>query len=127
MLQIARQSGRADWQEFAHGLLENSITWPAEMTGISDAPLCHGAAGLAHIFNPIYQTEGDPRCREQALFWVEQALAMRRLMGGVGGYLASTRPDPGGSVVWEPSPAFLDGAIGIALMLLAALTPVEPQ
>jgi hypothetical protein len=30
-------------------------------------------------------------------------------------------------VIWEPSRAFLDGAIGVALALLAALTPIEPQ
>jgi hypothetical protein len=30
------------------------------------------------------------------------------------------------SVAWEPNPAFLDGASGIALALLSAVTPVEP-
>jgi hypothetical protein len=28
--------------------------------------------------------------------------------------------------VWEPSPAFLDGAIGVALALLSAVAPIEP-
>ena len=37
-----------------------------------------------------------------------------------------TRPDPDGPTIWEPSPDFLDGAIGVALALLAALAPVEP-
>ena len=96
-------------------------------SGISDAAICHGAAGAAHAFNRIYQTEGDPRCRDAASIWLERVLEMRKPGQGVGGYLALTRPDPRSEEIWEPSPAFLDGAGGIALTLLAALTPVEPE
>lgn len=126
LLQVARRSGRSDWHEFAHSLLDHCLAWPVERSGILDAGLCHGAVGVAHIFNRIYQADGDPRCLEASLAWYERALAMRLPGTGVGGFLSFTRPDAAGPVVWEPSPAFLDGAIGVALGLLAALTPVPP-
>jgi hypothetical protein len=126
LLQVARRTGRKDWQEFAHELLAHCLAWPPERSGIKDAPLCHGAVGVAHIFNRIFQSEGDTRCRDLAIDWFERTLAMRQSGTGVGGFLALTKPDPTGPVVWERSPAFVDGAIGIALALLSALTPTEP-
>jgi len=127
LLQVARRSGREDWRRYALGLLDECLNWPEAYNGVIDAPICHGAAGIAHIFNRIYQTDGDPRCLKAALAWVERTLEMRRPGLGVGGYLSFTRPDPLAAEVWEPSPAFLDGENGIALALLAALTPVEPD
>lgn len=127
LLRISRRAGRAEWRTFAEGLLENCLAWPMELAGVNDAPLCHGAAGVAHIFNRIYQDEGDRRCRDVAAEWFERALGMRRPGQGVGGFSVFTAPDPSGPVVWKSSPAFLDGSLGIALALLAGLTPVEPQ
>jgi hypothetical protein len=126
LLQVARRAGRDDWQKFANDLLDHCLAWPPDQAGVGDAPLCHGAAGVAHIFNRIYQSENDPRCRDAAIFWLERALAMRQPGTGVGGFSSLTRPDPSGPIVWEANPAFLDGAIGVALTLLAATTPVEP-
>jgi hypothetical protein len=127
LLRISRRAGRADWRTFAEGLLEHCLAWPMERAGVNDAPLCHGAAGAAHIFNRIYQDEGDERCRAAAIAWFERTLAMWQPGSGVGGFSLFTLPDRSGRVVWEPSPAFLDGSIGIALALLAGLTTVEPQ
>lgn len=126
LMQVARRAGRRDWRRFADEMLDHCLAWPVEKTGIADAPLCHGAAGVAHIFNRIYQQEGDRRCMDAALQWYEQVLAYRQLGTGVGGYSSLTRPDPDGPAVLDPSPAFLDGANGVALALLAAVTPVEP-
>lgn len=126
LLQAARRADRLDWRQFADELLDHCLAWPMEKAGIGDAPLCHGAAGVAHIFNRIYQAEGDRRCLAAAMQWYERTLTMRQLGSGVGGYSSLTRPDPDKPIVWEPSPAFLNGAIGVALGLLAAVTPVEP-
>lgn len=126
LLQVSRRAERRDWQHFAQELLDHCLSWPVEKAGIGDAPLCHGASGVAHIFNRIYQQEGDDRCRDAALLWYERTLAMRQPNSGVGGYSSLTRPDQGGPIVWDPSPAFLDGASGLALALLAAVTAVDP-
>ncbi len=126
MTQIACRSGRSDWQEFADRLVDHCVRWPAETAGVNDAPLCHGAAGVGHIFNRIYQLTREERCREAALAWMRRALAMRRTEGGVAGFFALFTPNPPLPAEWKAHPAFLDGAIGIALSLLGCLTPVEP-
>lgn len=126
LLQVARRTDRSDWRQFANELLNHCLAWPVDDAGIGDAPLCHGAVGVAHIFNRIYQETGDRRCLDAALFWFNRALAMRQPGTGVGGYSSLTRPDPLKPIVWEASAAFLDGSIGVALALLSALTPVDP-
>jgi hypothetical protein len=127
LLQIVSDSNSTRWKEYSSELLEHCLAWPSDKAGISDAQVCHGSAGVAHIFNRLYHLTGDIRCRDRAVYWIEQTLAMRVPASGVGGYSARTKPDPKGPSVWEPTPAFLDGATGIALSFLAALTPVEPQ
>lgn len=127
LLRISRRAGRADWRAFAEGLLAHCLAWPMERAGINDAPLCHGAAGAAHMFNRIYQDEGDERCRDAAIAWFEQTLAMWQPGSGVGGFPVFTIPLRNGPIVWQSSPAFLDGSMGVALALLAAMTTVEPQ
>ncbi len=127
LFQVARRTGRKEWQDFADTLLEHCLARPVEASGVLDAPLCHGASGNAHIFNRLYQATRNSKCREAAIRWLEVVLTMRKPGSGVGGFFQYTRPDPQGPPVWEASPAFLDGAVGVALALLAAITPLEPR
>ena len=53
LLQVARRTDREDWHKFANELLNHCLDWPQEVSGIKDAPLCHGAIGVAHIFNRL--------------------------------------------------------------------------
>jgi lantibiotic biosynthesis protein len=126
LLHVSRRTGREDWFQIARELLDHCLAWPENASGVRDAPLCHGATGVAHIFNRVYQAEGDAECREAAVRWFDRALAMRQPDAWIGGFFAMTWRDPTGPFVPEATPAFLDGAIGVALSLLAALTDVEP-
>jgi hypothetical protein len=92
---------------------------------VVDAGLCHGAAGLGHLFNRLFQATGDSCLAEAARFWLARTLQMRRPGRGVGGYEA-WQLDDDGKVTWIADPGLLAGAAGIALALLAATTPVEP-
>ena len=96
---------------------------PADSCGVVDSPLCHGSAGLGHLFNRMFQATGDRRFRERAVSWFERTLQMRREGEGIAGFL-SWRPGEGG---WAADRSLLAGATGIALALLAAATPVEPS
>ncbi len=129
--QIARRSGREDWSDFAKRISDSCFARSKDSIGMSDAHLCHGYAGIAHIFsrmhnNRIHQANGESRFRGPALTCYERILDARQPGGGVGGFFTSKRPDPKTPPVTEAEPAFLEGAIGIALTLLAAITPVEP-
>jgi hypothetical protein len=128
LFQIARRANREDWHFFARNLLTHCLGRPPESCAVVDAQLCHGAAGLAHIFNRIYQSEQDDRCLEAALFWIRQALNMRHHDAtGIGGYLVWDSLDGGESHGWEPRRGFLAGAMGVGLALLGSLTSIEPQ
>jgi hypothetical protein len=98
---------------------------PSDQSGVRDAGLCHGSAGLAHLFNRMFQATGETKLGEAARAWFERALAMRRPGLGIGGYEA-WQSDAAGSPAWSADPGLLNGATGIALALLAATTPIEP-
>ena len=113
-----------EWRELALEIAQR----PAELCGVDDATLCHGAAGLAHLCNRFFQASGDERFREAARGWFERTLAMRRPGEGIAGFTRVRGGPPGAEhqLVHEAAPDFLDGAIGIALVLLAGLGGEEP-
>jgi hypothetical protein len=105
-------------------LLDRCLAWPDGKTGAREACLCHGAAGVAHIFNRLYQKGGDARYKEASCRWFEQVLSMRAPGAGVGGYTAVDSQHDG---IPLSSSSFLTGSVGIGLALLAAIVPWEPQ
>jgi len=99
---------------------------PAEHTGVIDAGVCHGAAGLGHIYNRLYQATREPLFKEAAASWFARTLEMRRPGEGVAGYISWNQlpgqEEPG----WVADGTLLTGAAGIALSLLAACHPFTP-
>lgn len=87
-----------------------------ESSGVEDAALCHGAAGLGHLFNRIYQRDWDPVYAARARFWLLEALHLRRLYPESGGYPRLTAAPRD----------FLCGEAGIGLALLAAISDIPP-
>jgi hypothetical protein len=97
-------------------------------TGTVDASLCHGAAGNGHLFNRLYQATRREEFRAAAIFWFRRVLEMRKPGIGIAGYqMWSPSPRPGGANYWADDPTFLTGVAGVALTLLAAITPIEPR
>lgn len=94
-------------------------------SGIRDAGICHGAAGVAHIFNRLHQATGDEELGEAARRWYERLVAMRRTSEAVAGFPALNRV--GGADVWIADHSVLTGATGVGLALLAATSEIEPS
>ena len=121
LLGAARHVEEPAWESAALAIARRAAERPYEESGVKDAGLCHGSAGLAHLFNRMFHATGEPELAQVARSWFEQTLAMRRPGRGIGGYEA-----------WEPGGArsadrgLLTGATGIALALLAATTDIEP-
>ena len=113
-----------EWRELA---LE-AARRPAELCQVFDPNVCHGAAGLAHLWNRFYQASGDHRFRDAARGWFERTLAMRRPGEGIAGFTARRPRLPGvdDTLVDRAVPELLDGTIGVALALLAGLGGDEP-
>lgn len=126
LLPAARAAGRRDWEEAALAIGRTAAHRPEETCGVRDGCLCHGAAGLGHLFNRLYQATGDETFGGAARAWFRHLLDGRRPGEGVGGYLGYG-PGPDGEMRWSADPTFLNGAAGIALALLAATGPVAPD
>ncbi|MEM7355184.1 MAG: lanthionine synthetase C family protein, partial [Acidobacteriota bacterium] len=121
--------GQATWQEQALAIARHAAARDLEHAGLQDAGVCHGTAGLAHIFNRFYQATGCQTVGHAARTWLAETLERRRPGQGLGGYQAWSLP-PGQSgteaLTWIDQPGLLTGSAGIGLCLLAAVTPQEP-
>ena len=58
----------------ALAILLKTTTRKSIETGISDIGFCHGASGLAHIFNKLYSKTKIKKFRDSANFWLTQTL-----------------------------------------------------
>ena len=88
-----------------------------------DAALCHGAAGLGHLYNRVFQATGRPELAAAARGWFDCALSMRRDGVGVGGFMSWWDDGTG----WRATPGYISGAAGIGLALLAASSSEPPD
>ena len=119
---------RPEWSDEAIAIARVAARRPVVHTKVADAGLCHGATGVAHLFNRLHQATGDAELRDAARRWYRIALNMRQPRKGLAGFLSwyeSMIPGEGGS--WRGEPGFLSGIAGIGLALLAAVTDVEPS
>jgi hypothetical protein len=125
LLYAARAVGVEEWERQALEIAAHAARSAPVDAGIRDAGLCHGAFGLAHLYNRIHQAGGGDLFANAARLWYRLGLDMRKPEGGVGGFetwMPGLDREPG----WQADPGFLTGAAGVGLALLAALTPVEP-
>jgi lantibiotic modifying enzyme len=125
LLGAARAVKDRNWEDEAVAIARRSGL-PRKHSGVVDAGLCHGAAGLGHLYNRLYQATGDAALGEMARLWFETTLEMRKAGEGIAGYSAWLRRE-GDTMGWVADPGLLNGAAGIALAFLAAATPIEPQ
>jgi hypothetical protein len=90
--------------EAALAIARRALDRPRELAECTTPGLCHGAAGLAHLANRMWQDTGDAAFAAAARRWCAEALAMPR----------------------PADASLLDGAAGLALVLSAATAPIEP-
>lgn len=121
----ARVLGIGEWEDQAIGWMTSAAARSVETTGVKDCGLCHGAAGLAHMFNRVYQATGNEALGDASRRWFRTTLAMQSAAFGVAGF-AAYRPGAAGAVPWVDDAGVLGGTAGIGLALLAATTSVLP-
>lgn len=127
LLVAARAVGERDWEAEAVAIARRAAERTSmKEAGMVDAGLCHGAAGVGHLFNRLHQATGDPVLGEAARHWINQALTLRS-DAGIGGYQMWVPNEERRELVWRDEAGFLTGATGVGLALLAAATAVEPE
>jgi len=125
LLVAARAAREPAWERAAVRVGLRAAARPEASCGVRDAGLCHGAAGVAHIFHRLYRTTREKRFADASRRWFARALAMRTPGRGFAGFRAWA-PDATGTVGWRADAGLLMGAGGITLALLAATGDNEP-
>jgi lantibiotic biosynthesis protein len=116
----ARHCGHAGWEAMALEIAQTAARRDMETAEIVDAALCHGSAGLAHLFNRMHQASGDPLLAEAARAWFRYTVDMQRPGVGIAGYEFFAAPG------WQPLTGYLLGLAGVGLGLLAGVSSREP-
>lgn len=93
-------------------------------SAVVDAGLCHGGAGIAHIFNRMYHYTGIEEFKDTARYWFNVALDQATHKEGYAGYQAWHTEKYGG---WVSDSGILEGISGIGLAILSALSDIEPH
>jgi lantibiotic modifying enzyme len=128
LLSAARAAGNEEWRRAAIAIAQDVAARPHTRQGVVDAMLCHGACGVAHVFNRFFQATREHLFADAARRWLETAVTMRRPGTGVAGFSSFEPAVPGeGGARWEATPGLLTGAAGVGLALLAAASAVEPR
>jgi hypothetical protein len=123
LLRAGRALDLAEVEATALGMLRDLASLRSHR-GAPDASFCHGAAGLAHLYNVAFQLTGDGELRRQAVRWLREILRMRRADTGIAGYRSLSLD--GGAPRWTDDPTLLSGVVGTALVLLAGIEEREP-
>jgi lantibiotic biosynthesis protein len=123
LLAAARGLARDDWEDCALGFACTAASRPVTGTGVHDAGLCHGAAGLGHMFLRLHEATRDPRLRYAAQAWLVRAMELRDPAREVAGFAAFDPTAP--SDPWIPLPGYLLGAAGVGLALASACGEVD--
>ncbi len=90
---------------------------------VMDAGLCHGSAGIAHIFYRAWWNTRMPEFKQAADYWFETTLKMAYHTDGLAGFKTWRTPEYGG---WQNSYSVLEGIAGIGLAMLSYITETEP-
>ncbi len=122
LLLAAEDAGYA-WAQPAQRLAAKAAERPPGSCGVVDVGFCHGAAGLAHLFNVMYQLTGERVFEGAATTWLDRTLnTVSTALGREG--TPTARPAP--QLPWNGL-GVLEGLAGVGLVLLAASTPVAPS
>jgi lantibiotic biosynthesis protein len=129
MMSAGLAVGEALWTDTATQVAVACSERSRSLANVNDAGLCHGAAGVAHIFNHLFQVTGDLRLRAAALDWYAATLEFHG-SAGYGGYQTYRAFGIDGMPLdspWSDDASFLTGSAGIGIALLAACTAVPPE
>jgi lantibiotic modifying enzyme len=127
LLVAARALADRELERTVLALAREAARRPAEHTEVKDAGLCHGSAGLGHLYNRLYQVSREPLFKEAATSWFIRTLELERPGEGVGGYFSWQRlSEREAEFGWVPDGTLINGATGVALALWAACHPFQP-
>lgn len=121
-----RGTGNEDWKAFALNFAEELAAVDVQSATMPDSCLCHGHAGVGHVFNRLYQASRVPQLEHASRRYLLATLENRTKDESLCGFrfvVANSHESPrlGGRT------GLLWGASGAVLALLAAASDVSPD
>ena len=120
LLAAGRSANNAVWCFEARAQAEAVISRSVAESGVRDAGLCHGGAGLAHMFHRLFRLTGEDAFRRASVSWFERTLDALSANNHENAY-SSSHSQTSMERTWTPDAGFLTGASGIGLALLSAV------
>ncbi|MCL2289185.1 MAG: lanthionine synthetase C family protein, partial [Bacteroidetes bacterium] len=93
---------------------------------VNDACLCHGTAGIGHIFYRMWWNTKLPEFKKAADYWFQETLKMATFKDGAAGFKAFEMQFSDGKPTWVNKYEFLEGIAGIGLALLTYYYEMDP-
>jgi lantibiotic modifying enzyme len=122
--QAAIGTGEKDWETKAlQVLLHSTGRRDSNKNGVADAGLCHGTAGIAHIYHRMHRYTARREFKEAAHYWFDETLKMAGHTGDFAGFEYQAGKGPMG---WKNVAGILTGITGIGLALISAVSRIEP-
>lgn len=87
-------------------------------TTVVDAGICHGSAGIAHIYNKMWHYTNDKVFKNATDFWILETLNFSLHKDGIAGYKKYNLTND----KYENDFGLLQGSAGIGLVLLSYIT-----
>jgi hypothetical protein len=112
------------WQREGIALAHACAARTLEQAHIHDAGICHGAAGIAHMLHRMARATKDDSLRTAACAWIVETIRMQS-DAPVAGFPRVF--EVAGELQFEEDATLLTGCVGVALVLHAAISEVEPR
>lgn len=94
-----KTTNNINWESKAlEVLLRTTKRRTDDLTLVVDAGLCHGAVGIAHIYNRMYGYTKNIIFKEASDYWFSKTLDMAKFDDGLAGYKAWRKKEMGGSM-----------------------------
>ncbi|MDQ3340932.1 MAG: lanthionine synthetase C family protein [Myxococcota bacterium] len=112
------------WQREGIALAHACAARTLEQAHIRDAGICHGAAGIAHMLHRMARATQDESLRTAACAWIVETIRMQS-DAPIAGFPRVF--EVAGELQFEEDATLLTGCVGVALVLHAAISEVEPK
>ena len=117
-----KATGNEAYKMEALEIMDHAARLAPEKASAFDCGLCHGTAGISHIFRKFYLETKKELYKQAADFWMERTIVMGNHADGYAGYKVYRTEKNGG---WTADAGVLEGVAGIGLSLISSFTNTE--
>ena len=119
LLQSGNAISQTYWTEKGiEVLLQSTHRLNFDQTRINEAGICHGSAGIAMIYQRLFNETGCYQFKNAIPYWIQQTLDYSKFEDGLAGYKSFENKE------WKCDFSLLSGISGIGLVLLSHIDKV---